>query len=144
MFLGSSLSPCIALVVTFRGVSWNPVCSDCQVCLLVHSATHLVCAWGPDVPAGCLCPSQWHKFRLFEPSPCKGPGSKPFGPGLPGAPVPSSVLQAPDGQPLPRWARFQAPSTPSPVMGWAGSLVTKSLPSPSGPKNPPLLSQGYP
>lgn len=69
---------------------------------------------------------------------------EPFVPGLPGAPVPNSVLQAPNRTSPPRRDRLLAPSCPSPAMGWAGSVVTKSLPSPSGPKNPPLLSLTYP
>lgn len=78
-----------------------------------------------DISSGCL-------NHLPE----KVPVAEPFGPGFPGAPVPSGILQAPE--------EAGSRPIPSPVMGWVGSLVTKALPPPSGPENPPLLSLGYP
>lgn len=36
---GISLSPSLALVLTFKGVSWNPAHCESSVCLYVHLAT---------------------------------------------------------------------------------------------------------
>lgn len=36
---GISLSPSLALVLTFRGISWNPAHCESSVCLYVHLAT---------------------------------------------------------------------------------------------------------
>lgn len=124
-------------------MTWNPARSDSSVCLHVHLSPHLGCAWGSHSPAGCACPysgiNSGHRKQL----PARVQEAEPFGAGLPGPPVPSSDLQAPDGMPQSRRGRLLAPSIPS-VMVWVGTLVTKSLPSPLGHKNPPLLSLGYP
>lgn len=98
MFGISLYPPGLALVLTFRGVSWNSAHCESSVCLCVHLAT-VGCLGGLTVQLG-----EWHKFRLLEPSPGKVQVAEPFGRGV--------VLRTPDGRPQLRRGRLLALSLP--------------------------------
>lgn len=99
-----------------------------SVCTSIWPHSWIV-LWGLTLQLG-VCPSQWHKF------PAKFQVAEPFGPRLPGALVPSGILQVPDGRPQPRGSRLLA--HPFSCDGLDGESGDQIYP------HSPLLSVGYP